>query len=202
MQSERMEPPRAEPINQLTGIFLKSVYFLDTALTKSFIAGIFKNRENSLGVLFTGRKGSVYWSYDTFNQLAINFNAITLAVEQHDGRAYFGPAKNILVCRVFGKPYVFLHDDEKKHSLSLNSAEWTQFVNNLPLVYKSLRELFMVEDSIGDFVCNYLSRKDDLLPDTTLSPLLVERLTDELQLYTRWPNNTTTTAVYNEIGSN
>ncbi|KAG8334558.1 hypothetical protein J6590_087475 [Homalodisca vitripennis] len=45
-------PRRKEPINSLTGIFLKSVYFIDCDLSKCVIVGFVKNRGDSLGILF------------------------------------------------------------------------------------------------------------------------------------------------------
>lgn len=184
-QSTDVERP-SEPINHLTGIFLKSVYFLDPSLIKSVISGIFKNRDCSLGVLFKGRKGSVYWSHDVFNQFYSNFNTVTLGTENRS-KVYFkvDTGESIKVCSVFGKPCVFISDGE--HTLSLNTSEWTQFVNNLPLVNRSLRELFFFEDLIKEFVLNTLSTDD--LPQTTISPVLADRLTDELQLYIRWPTS-------------
>src|SRR5436190_3194489 len=75
-------PRRKEPINLLTGIFYKCVYFLDSDLTKCFIVGFVKNRGNRLGVLFKGRKGAVFFSYDIFNQLTPHFNEITVALDK------------------------------------------------------------------------------------------------------------------------
>lgn len=47
---------RTPAINLLTAIFLKSVYFLDQSLSKSAFVGIFKDREDSMGMLFKGKE--------------------------------------------------------------------------------------------------------------------------------------------------
>lgn len=179
---------RTEPINMLTGIFLKSVYPLAADYSKSVIVGIFKNKGDSLGVLFKGPKEYVYWSYDVFNQFAVHFNTVTLAVGEKKKiivKIDAGRGEDIKVRNVFGKAHVFLYDGE--HTLSLNSANWNQLVNNLPLVYRSMRELFLVENSIQDFVRDYLTTEEGKA-ETTLSPVIADRLTDELELYRRWPN--------------
>ncbi|KAG8318922.1 hypothetical protein J6590_102473 [Homalodisca vitripennis] len=87
MESQTMDveptriPKRKERINALTGVFLRSVYVLDSDLSKCVIVGFVKNRGDSLGVLFKGKKGCVYWSHDVFNQITPHFNSITLALE-------------------------------------------------------------------------------------------------------------------------
>lgn len=187
-------PRRTEPINLLTGIFLKSIFPLAVDCSKTVIVGIFKNKGDTLGVLFNGLKGNrVYWSYDVFNQFAPHYNEITVAVE-NKRKAHFKidtGREDIRVRNVFGKAHVLLYDGE--YTLSLNSSNWTQLVNNLPLVYRSMRELFLVEDSVKNFVRDYLSiscetRGEGIIPETTLSPLIADRLTDELELYRRWPD--------------
>src|SRR5436190_18188310 len=79
-------PRRKEVLNLLTGIFLKSVFFLDPELTKCVIVGFVKNRGNSLGVLFKGRKGAVSLTSNTFNQFAVHFNEITMAWKKRGKR--------------------------------------------------------------------------------------------------------------------
>ncbi|WP_221936019.1 hypothetical protein, partial [Klebsiella pneumoniae] len=112
------------------GVFCKSVHFLDSELSKCVIVGIFKNRGGNLGVLFKGRKGSVFWSHDCFNQLLVRFNDVTLALE---GKNHFSvkvdTGEDIKVNSVFGKQYVYVYDG--LHTLSMNHAEWGQFVENL-----------------------------------------------------------------------
>ena len=145
-------PRRREPINTLTGIFLKSVYFLDRELTKCAIVGIFKNRGDGLGVLFSGRKGNVHLPYAVLNQFSDHLNEVTLALEQKKKmriKLDVGTCgEDIKVCSVFGKPHVFLYDGE--HTLTLNPFEWAQFTNNLPLVRRYLTELSMNEEPVRD----------------------------------------------------
>ncbi|WP_221935966.1 hypothetical protein, partial [Klebsiella pneumoniae] len=140
-------PKRKESLNLNTGVFCKSVHFLDTELGKCVIVGIFKNRGDSLGVLFKGRKGSVFWSHDCFNQLLAHFNDVTLALE---GKSNFfvrlDTGEDIKVNNVFGKQYVYVYDG--LHTLSMNRSEWGQFIENLPLIYIKVRELFACEDLI------------------------------------------------------
>jgi len=179
--------PRAkEPINLLTGVFLKSDYHLDNDLTKCVVTGIFKNRGNSLGILFKGRKGCVYWSYDAFCQLATRFNDVTLAVE---GKTQFSfkvdTGEDIRVNMIFGHQYAYVSDGE--HSVTLNQNEWCMFVNNLPLIYTSFRELFYNEDVIRTFIDRVIADEEECT-DHQLSSLTAERLVNEISLYKRWAN--------------
>lgn len=194
MQPEGMDvvperfPRRREPINTVTGIFLKSVYFLNPKCSKCVIVGIFKERGNSLGVYFNSAdKGGVYWSHEIFNQFAVHFNAVTTALELR-GKQQFkldgGEEEDIRVYLAFGKPCVALYDGE--HTLSLTSNEWTQFINSIPLVNRTLRELFLSEIPIKDYIHEYLKLQEP--PESVLLPVTSDRLTDELQLYRRWPN--------------
>src|SRR5436190_13252124 len=118
LEPERI-PRRKEPINLLTGIFYKCVYFLESELTKCVILAFVKNRGNSLGILFKGRKGAVFFSHDTFNEFASHINEITVALEKPEMYLLKGENFHIKVLRVFGKHHVFLYDGE--HTLSLNS---------------------------------------------------------------------------------
>lgn len=74
-------PCRKEKLNLLTGVFLKYVFFLDSALSKSVFAEIFKNRGDSLGIVFNGRHGPVFWSFDVLNHFSPHFSDITLALQ-------------------------------------------------------------------------------------------------------------------------
>lgn len=191
MTPERMDvspvrlPKRTTPINLLTGIFLKSVYFLDAELCKSVIIGIFKDRGDSLGVLFKGRRGYVYWSFDVFNQFAVHFNEITVALENNT-KFYFklDSGEDVKITNVFGKAHVFVFD--KEHTLSLNSSEWTQFINNLPLIHRELQDLFVNELLIKQYITSLMLDEDHTT--TTLVPRRADRLFDEIEYYKRWPN--------------
>lgn len=175
-----------ESINVLTGIFLKMVFFLDHELAKCVVTGIFRNRNDALGVLFKGKKGCVFWSNDVFNQLNVStFNAVTLAVEERRKFSHvLDSGESIKVNSVFGKPHVFLHDGE--HTLALNSAEWVQFINSLPLVYTHLAELFPCTDIIQEFITEVLNSEEGSENPPPL-PRFSTYLYNELQLYKRWP---------------
>lgn len=71
-------PKPKETINVLTGIFLKMVFFLDHDLMKCVITGIFKDREDSLGVLFKGKKG-VYFGQMIFS-ISSTFPLLTMSL--------------------------------------------------------------------------------------------------------------------------
>lgn len=182
-------PRRKEPINLITGVFLKSVFFLSNDLSKSVIVGIYKNRGCSLGLVFAGRHGPVYWSNDTFNNFFIHFNEISLAAENNK-RIYkkLDTGEDIKVQSIFGNTHVFLYDGE--HTLSLTAPEWMQFVNTLPCITRNLRELFMCEHLIRDYILELMMLNDDsYLPPPLGFPLyLSDRLYDEVQYYKRWPN--------------
>lgn len=178
-------PKGEEPLNLMTGVFLKSVYFLDPELTKCIVTGIFKNRGNTLGVLIKGRKGCVFWTYDAFSQLHVLFNKITLAIaEQKQLQIKLDTGEDVKINNVFGLTYTCVSDG--KHSVALNSSEWHVLINNLPLVYNSMRDLFYFEDLIKEFICQTLVNTDyycELLPS-----LVSERLYNEVALLKRWPN--------------
>jgi len=160
-------PKLKESLNLLTGVFLKSVYFLDPELSKCLIVGLFKNRDYGLGLAVKGRKGSVFWSIDTFDYFAPRFNEISVALWSKGKLEIKSETGEIIkLCNVFGNTYVFLFDGE--HSLSLNSEEWSLFTNQLPLVYIELDKLRGVTFTEG--------------------PEGGERLEAEIELLKRWPN--------------
>lgn len=179
-------PKPREGINVLTGVFLKTVLFLDHELSKCVITGIFKNRNDTLGVLFKGKKGSVFWSYDTFNEFNISkLNEVTLAVEERQKLTHvLATGESIKVLPVFGKQHVFLTDGE--HTLSLNRAEWVQFINSLPLVYTHLAELFSHVDVIKEFISEVLNNEEGS-ENPPLLPRFSTNLHNELLLFKRWP---------------
>jgi hypothetical protein len=181
-------PKAKEPLNLLTGVFLKSDYHLNNDLSKCVVTGIFKNRNNSLGILFKGRKGCVYWSYDAFCHLAIRFNDVTIALEGKNQYSFkVDTGENIRVNMIIGNQYAYVSDGE--HSITLNQNEWCMFINNLPLIYTSLRELFYNEDVIRTFIDRVISGAEEEEEGTDQLPsLIAERLFNEVSLYKRWPN--------------
>lgn len=108
-------PRRKEALNLLTGLFHKSVFFLGKGLSKSEFAGIFKN----LGIVFNGRHGPVYWSFDILNNFSPHLNDLTVTL-QNKNKQYFrlNNGEDIKIQNIFGKPYVFLYDGEHTCSLS------------------------------------------------------------------------------------
>ena len=192
MASDKTElitiPRRKEPINVLTGVFLKSVYFLDPDLTKCILTGVFANRDNSLGVLVKGRKGCVFWSFGTFEELVVHFNEITVAIEKKTPlhvKAQSGEG-DIKFYQVFGHQYIYISDGE--HSIALNALEWHMLVNNLPLVFSSLHELNLSHSLIQQCIDHF----DDKLWSNAFKDLISieigERLVNEISLFKRYPN--------------
>lgn len=174
---------RKEPLNLLTGIFLKSVFFLDKDTSKKVLVGIFKNRGDNLGVAFSGRRGSIYWSNDIFNQFLVYFTDISNAFKNNTKfikRLETG--EDIKLQNVFGKQHAFLYDGES--TITLNQSEWNQFTANLPLVFRELRKLFLFEDLIKSYIFQILSSKEVYeTPPNGLSTYLSDRLFDEVIVY-------------------
>ena len=174
-------PRRKEPLNLVTGVFLKSVHFLNPDLSKCLIVGIFKNRGDSLGVGFKGKRGCVYWSYDAFNQFAVFFDEITQAFEKNI-KTYLklDTGEDIKVVNVFGKQHVFLYDGE--HSLNLTCTEFAQFIDCLPLVHSRIKQLFMFEDLIKEYIRDSICSPEADIP-THLPIELANTLLEEVLLY-------------------
>ena len=182
-------PPRCKPaLNMRTGIIFKSVYFLDSELTKCVIVGFAIDRGNCLGVIFKSKKGVVFVSHDTFLQFAPHFNEVTAALEKKKEKYMLNLTDfNVKVSNVFGRQHIFLYDGE--HTLTLNPAEWAQFVNNLPSLYRELRNRFLQEDLISGYIINILSSDEEHVEAPHgLSPYLSDRIFDEVQLFKCWPN--------------
>lgn len=174
-------------MNLLIGSFLKSVFFLNQSLSKSVITRIFKNRGDSLGIVFNGRQRPVFWSFDTFNNFSPHFNDITLAL-QNKTKLYFrlDTGEDITLQNIFGKPYVFLYDGE--HTISLGETEWVQFASYLPCMHRHLKELFMCEDLIKGYILDILANKENVSTPEGLPLHLIDRLFDEVKLFQHWSN--------------
>lgn len=173
-------PQRKEPIDLVSGIFLKTVYFLNYNLNKCVIIGIFKNRGNSLGILFQGRKGSAYWSLDTFKQFSAQFNDIKNALENQTKYYWrLDGGEDIKVKMVFGRSCAFLYDGE--HTLTLNQNEWCQFLGYVPIVNRCIRELFNNELLIQEYIHNIVNESEDTLKPEHLPSLIADRLLDEVR---------------------
>lgn len=142
---------RKTPINLLTGILLKTVHFLDADLTKFVTVGIFKDRGDSLGVLFKSKKSYTFWSYITFNQFAVHFNNITEAFQNKSKlKVQLDTGEDVILKQVFGNYHLALYDGER--TVTLTHAEWKQFITNLPLINSHLSLMFEHEEDIKTFI--------------------------------------------------
>lgn len=145
------QPKRKNPINLLTGILLKSVHYLDKDLTKFVTVGIFKDRGDTIGVLFKSKKTYVFWSYETFNQFAVNFKDITKAFENKSKfKVQLDSGEDVISKQVFGNFYLSLYDGER--TVTLTQAEWKQFILNLHIINLHLTKLFLFENDIKIFI--------------------------------------------------
>ena len=182
-------PPQCKPaINIHTGVINKSIYFLDPELTKCVIVGFAIDRGFSLGVIFKSKKGAVFLSHDTFLQFASHFNEVTAASEKKKEKYALSLNDfNVKVSNVFGRQHIFLYD--RDNTLTLNSADWAQLVNNLPSLYRELRSRFLQEDLIISYIINILSSDEERVEAPHgLSPYLSDSVLDEVQLFKRWTN--------------
>ena len=181
-----VHPPQEAAINGLTGIFLKSVFFLDSELAKCVVVGIFKNRDNSLGVLFSGKKKTVFFSYDLYNQLSVHFDEISLALKENRKKFVIklDGGGRVKVRPVFAIPHVVLYGKDGG-TLALSHVEWAQFVNTIPQVNRCLRDLFLNEVEIKDFLRHTLDLQQDqwVYIETQLQCPVTDRLIDEINCY-------------------
>ena len=144
---------RTQPVDTLGSIFLKSVFFLTSDLSKSVIVGIFKDKGTSLGVLFSSKKGYAFFPHTSFNEIAVHFAAIKKAFEDKTKiRIKFDSKVEINSKLVFGKYFISLYDGER--TVTLNQSEWNQFDKNIQLINSHIRNLFVCEDLIKTAVHN------------------------------------------------
>lgn len=176
-------PKRTAPPNLISGVFLKSVFFLDPELSKFIVAGVFENKGNSLGIVIRTKKSFIYWSYDIFNQLIVHFEKVTEALDTPKNKPHIKleGGEDIRMYSVYGKLYVALYDGER--TVSLNKSEWNQFILSLPAVYTSLRDLFTNEDLIRSFIADLVTTGLTAVPPESLPPVIVNRLIEEVGLY-------------------
>jgi len=164
----------------MTGILLKSVYFLDPDLSKYVVTGIFKDKGNSLGILFKDKKRSVFWSYDVFKQLSDRFNEITLGLlDKKQTLVLLDTNESIVALNWFGSHYARVSDGE--HYIALKAAEWHQFIKNIPIIGRELLELFYLEEIIRVFIDQFLTGSEPVADQ--LPPYTSDRLYGELSLY-------------------
>jgi hypothetical protein len=65
------------PPNTIREVFLKNIFYLDKDYSKFVVVGYFESYEHKVGILFKTGKSYVFWSYQTFNDLAVHFDNIT-----------------------------------------------------------------------------------------------------------------------------
>jgi hypothetical protein len=172
---------RKEPIDVFNGIFLKTVHFLNIELKKCVIVGIFKNRGNSLGILFKGPKGSVYWSLDTYKQFSEHFDAISSALNTCSKLyLHLDSGEVIRYKKVFGKPCLFLYDGER--TLTLEQTEWSRFVDYCPAINAIINDLFYNEPLIQEYINNINSGLEGVAKPVQLPNLVADRLLVELRI--------------------
>lgn len=154
-------PRRRTPINLVTGVFLKSVFFLDEKFLKFVVTGIFKDRGDSLCIAFKGKRGGVVcWTYDVFNQIALYFPAVTSAVDYRTRfQAVVPTGEDIRVANVRGSSFVYIYDGQ--HSLSLTSDDWAHFIANLTLIRRHFNELFREVPVISDYIRAILNSEQE-----------------------------------------
>jgi hypothetical protein len=178
--------------NLVTGAFLKSVQYLNPECTKYIIIGIFQNFQNSVGILFNGKKGFAYWKPSVLNQLLPHFDHVSAALEEPKGVRRFGLdngcGDDIVVRNVFGKRYAVISDGN--HSIPLTASEWVQFTNSIPCLSRHMNELFLCEDLINQYIESICAVEagEYVQPPAGLPPHLCDSLFDEVCYYKRWPN--------------
>ncbi len=187
---ETEQPAKVERsgVNLVTGVFLKSIFFLNPECSKYMLVGVFSNRGNSVGILIKGPRGSVFLTPILLNQFTVYVNQVTEALDTTGVHKFSTDSgENIVVKKVFGKRYAKLFDGH--HTLTLSADEWTQFTNSLPCVSRQVNELFLCEDLLGSYITKVLTSDEEYEPAPQGIPLhLCDRLFDEIQYYKRWPN--------------
>ena len=186
-------PQLNEPINTMTGIFLKSVYFLNPNLTKCAIVGFVKNRGDELGVVISGGKEVVFFSYDAYKQITARSNDVTMTLEcktkkkKNQLLINLNGGGDVRVGMAYGQLYVYLYDGE--HKTSLTTLEWSQFTNSIPLMNTAFRDLCMNEVLIKDFIRLQQSSAEEVeYVKSELPYPVANRLADEIDYFKRWPN--------------
>lgn len=180
--------PRKGP-NTVSGIFLKSVYFLNSESTKFIATGVFNDYNCNVGVLIKGGRGFCYWTGEAFNQLKAYANQITTAIESQANQTFsIDSGESIVVKKVFGRWYTVLCDG--KGTLVLSEPEWIQFTNSLSCLDRQFTELYLTADVLKEYFNLVLASPDeDFIPAPNGIPAhLVDRFFDEINYFKRWPN--------------
>lgn len=183
---QKLSKRRSKSPNFVSGVFLKSVFFLDQACLKSVIVGIFESRGNSVGIVLKGRKEFIHLKPEVFNQLIVHIETITKAFDSSDNnnnlRISLDSGEDIVIKKIFGKRYAAIFDGER--TLSFSASEWTQFINCLPCVTRQLRELFICEDLLRSYIISILASSEDFVtPNECIPHYLSDRLFDEVNYF-------------------
>lgn len=181
---QKLSKRRSKSPNFVSGVFLKSVFFLDQACLKSVIVGIFENRGNSVGIILRGKKEFIYLKPEVFNQLIVHVKTISKAFDSSDSnlRISLDSGEDVVVKKIFGKRYAAIFDGER--TLSFSALDWAQFTNCLPCVTRQLRELFICEDSLRSYIISILASSEEFVAPTECIPhYLSDRLFDEVKYF-------------------
>lgn len=175
-------------VNLVTGVFLKSIFFLNHECSKYVLVGVFSDYGNSVGYLIKGPKSSVFLTPSIFNQLIVYVNQITEALKATGVHRFsIDSGEDIVVKQVFGKRYAALFDG--KHTLTLSADEWTQFTNSLPCMSRQVNELFFCEDLLRSYIIQVLASDQEYETAPPGIPLhLCDRIFDEVNYYKRQRN--------------
>lgn len=177
------------PPNTMREVFLKNIFYLDKDYSKFLVVGYFESYEHKIGILLKTGKSYVFWSYQTFNDLAVHFDNITSSLCSETKQGYSirtTEGYTLKVKKVFGNLYVSIHDRE--HSILLNHDEWVQFMRSLHVVKKHLVELFTNEQLIQLFIDRVLisEEEDDAIPPEGLPTHITNKLVDDVLFFKKW----------------
>lgn len=149
------------PPNFITGVFLKSVYFLNPDSTKFAVAGLFQNKGFASGLSVYSKRGCLFWSYSILEQLvplvSLVSNALNTSCGKHVSRLETG--EEMIARKLFGKWYVNLSDGINNVTFSVQ--EWNQFVGSLPSIMHHLEDLASNEESAKQYIVDSLAFEDE-----------------------------------------
>lgn len=178
---------RRSALNLVTGIFLKSIFFLNQECSKYVLVGVFADHGNSVGILVKGKKGFVFYTPEVFNQFLVLANQVSEALDTDGVRRFsIDSGEDIVVKKVFGNKYAVLFDGQ--HTLTLTRGEWIQFTNSLPCLNRQITELFLCEDLLRSYIIDILASEEYVTAPEGLPLHLQDRLFDEVSYFKRWPN--------------
>lgn len=191
----RLLKRRYLPPNFITGVFLKNVYFLNSDYSKFAVAGLFQNKGYALGLSIYSKRGCLFWTYNTLNQLvplvSLVSNALSTSCGKHVSRLETG--EEMIARKLFGKWYVNLSDGINNVTFSVQ--EWNQFVGSLPSIMQHLEELTSNEESATQYIVDSLALSNESSNPTTPSDSLRngEQLRKEITYFKQFPISSSST---------